>query len=362
MKKQFRTHLCVMISLLLLVLLCFAACDGASDGEDTTAEITAGVTLTEETVGDGVTEYETLPETTEGDVTETETVADTYLTTEEESKGDETTMTQTTESVPAETTIPEAGQNSGIVRDGTPKKYFTLSFDDGITQDIRIIEILKKYGMHCATFNINTGLLGANWEWVGKNHNRPDVPHLRFTKEELMTGIYDGFDVEVHTMNHPSLKIYDENVAKLKREIMGDAANIREITGINPVGMAWPGGDTEYTEKTIELVREHTSIRFARATTTTNTFTLPDYFLKWKPTCSITNGKLLDLARQFVEAEADEDMLFFVWGHGYEFDFYDLYDDFEELVKMMSEAEDVVCVTNAEFYQLFKDEIPSWKE
>ncbi|UKI13349.1 MAG: hypothetical protein L6V84_03760 [Oscillospiraceae bacterium] len=44
----------------------------------------------------------------------------------------------------AATEAPVAGTNSGIVRDGTPRKYFTLSFDDGITQDLRLIGILKK--------------------------------------------------------------------------------------------------------------------------------------------------------------------------------------------------------------------------
>jgi hypothetical protein len=29
---------------------------------------------------------------------------------------------------------------------------------------------------------------------------------------------------------------------------------------------------------------------------------------------------------------------------------------------MMSEAEDVYLVTNTEFYTIYKDQIPSWKE
>ncbi len=37
-------------------------------------------------------------------------------------------------------------------------KYLTFSYDDGVTQDIRLIELFNKYGMK-ATFNINSGLL-----------------------------------------------------------------------------------------------------------------------------------------------------------------------------------------------------------
>lgn len=38
-------------------------------------------------------------------------------------------------------------------------KFFTLSYDDGITQDKRLVKIFNKYGIR-ATFNINSELLG----------------------------------------------------------------------------------------------------------------------------------------------------------------------------------------------------------
>lgn len=247
------------------------------------------------------------------------------------------------------------------IRNGTPKKYFTLSFDDGITQDLRIIEILKKYNLDCCTFNINTGLYGANWDWVGQALGSPSLTHLRFTEAELKTGIYDGFDVAVHTLTHPSLKNYDNNPNEIIRQIEEDAKNIYSITGTMPVGMAWPGGDTEYTNTTIDIVYNNTSIRYARGITSTYKFTLPEYFLKWQPTCSFSDVSCMTLANKFIKSTCTEDMLFYVWCHGYELDFYNSYERFEKFIKMMSEAEDVVFVTNTEFYNLFKDEIPSWK-
>lgn len=41
------------------------------------------------------------------------------------------------------------------------KKAITFSFDDGVTQDIRMIEILNKYGLKC-TFNLNSEFLGLD--------------------------------------------------------------------------------------------------------------------------------------------------------------------------------------------------------
>ncbi len=248
-----------------------------------------------------------------------------------------------------------------LKRDGKPKKYFTLSFDDGITQDLKIMEICRKYGFYGCTFNINTGLCGENWEWVGEAIGDPTVTHKRFTKEELKSGIYDGFDVEVHTLNHPSMKEYDDRPLKLKKETDGDAANIYRYTGVYPLGMAWPGGDTEYTDKTVDLIAKYTKVGFARAVGSTYGFSLPEYFLKWHPTCSITDRDVLKYAEDFINADCDEDMIFYVWGHGYELELNNGYDTLEQLIKMMTEADDVVTVSNAEFYLLFKDEIPKWK-
>lgn len=240
-------------------------------------------------------------------------------------------------------------------------KYFTLSFDDGVTQDRRIIDILKKYGAMCATFNINTGLYGANWDWVGKHFNRPDVTHIRFTEDELMGGIYDGFELASHTLHHPSLKNYDSCPSMIECEIARDAENIERICHVKPVGMAWPGGDSEYTDTTISCVVDRTCIRYARCTTRTGDFARPEYFMKWYPTCSLSDDDCLSLARRFISEDACEDRIFYVWCHGYEFDIYDTWDRLEELVRMMTSDGNIILATNGEIYNRFKNEIPSWK-
>ena len=46
------------------------------------------------------------------------------------------------------------------------KKYFTLSFDDGLEQDKRVIRLMRQYGFK-GTFNLNAGLLGTRGEVKG---------------------------------------------------------------------------------------------------------------------------------------------------------------------------------------------------
>ena len=49
--------------------------------------------------------------------------------------------------------------NDRMLFPGGKKKAFTLSYDDGITQDRRLIGILDRYRVK-ATFNLNSGLFG----------------------------------------------------------------------------------------------------------------------------------------------------------------------------------------------------------
>ena len=58
------------------------------------------------------------------------------------------------------------------------KKAVTLSYDDGVVSDIRLMEILNKYGLKC-TFNINTGTFFDEGECI-----KGGQPTRRMTKKE----------------------------------------------------------------------------------------------------------------------------------------------------------------------------------
>ena len=81
------------------------------------------------------------------------------------------------------------------------RKIFTLSFDDGIEQDKRLIVLLKKYRLKC-TFNINSGLLGTGGT-VPLADGTP-VRHDKIAPGEVRR-VYEGFEVASHTQTHPLL-------------------------------------------------------------------------------------------------------------------------------------------------------------
>ena len=120
-------------------------------------------------------------------------------------------------------------------------KAITFSYDDGDTQDIRLIEILDKYNLK-ATFKLNSELLGRHGVLPinGKNINR--------TKNKLkdVKYIYEGHKVAVHTLTHLNLvNVSDEEVL---RQVEQDRINLSELVGYEVEGMAYPcGGKTAMT-------------------------------------------------------------------------------------------------------------------
>ena len=85
------------------------------------------------------------------------------------------------------------------------KKAITFSFDDGVKQDVRLIEILNKYSLK-GTFNLNSELLG--------NKNTLDcfgkiVSHDKLDPSEVAS-VYKGHEVAAHTLTHPNLTTLSE--------------------------------------------------------------------------------------------------------------------------------------------------------
>lgn len=100
------------------------------------------------------------------------------------------------------------------------RKYFAWSFDDGLEQDKKIIQILKEYGLG-ATFHLNSGLFGDR-TYEGRignlgitekpadsfdsaaRHLLPYVPHFRIPEDEILQ-VYEGFEIASHTRSHVNL-------------------------------------------------------------------------------------------------------------------------------------------------------------
>lgn len=213
---------------------------------------------------------------------------------------------------------------------GNTFKAVTLSFDDGVMQDKRLVDMLNKYGLKC-TFNINTGSQSH------ANSRVSDGVVITRMNVEEMRHLYDGHEVAVHALTHPHLENMDEET--IYNEIHEDALNIERIFGYAPVGMAYPYGT--YDERVIRIA-EQCGMRYARAVKPNYDFTPQENLLTFAPTCHYADEKLFSLFERFMNEQVDSKRIFYVWGHSYELDTRQNWDVMEKFCETVAAQGDKV--------------------
>ena len=225
----------------------------------------------------------------------------------------------------------------------TNKKAITFSFDDGTTQDVRLINLLNQYNLK-ATFNLNSGLLGQkgllqrNDQWV--SHYKIFPEHVKL--------LYKDHEVAVHTVNHKNLTQCDEE--EIIHQVESDRLKLSELVGYDVVGMAYPCGGVNNDDRVAEIIKNHTGVKYSRTITTNDSFDLQDNLYRFNPTtCYVYFDKLMELGKQFVELKTDTPKIFYIWGHAFDMDCgADYWYRLEEFFKLISNKDDIFYGTNKE--------------
>lgn len=222
-------------------------------------------------------------------------------------------------------------------------KSVTFSYDDGVTQDIRLIELLNKYGLKC-TFNLNSELLSQKGMLI---RNGQRISHYKIHTEDVKD-IYAGHEVAVHTLTHPHLTQCDD--AEVIRQVETDRRNLSELVGYEVVGMAYPGGGINNDDRVAQLIKNHTGVRYSRTITENDSFDLQNDLYRFNPTVYHLNfEKMMELGRAFIELKPEKPKVFYIWGHSYEMDYgADYWVKLEEFFKLISKKDDIFYGTNRE--------------
>jgi peptidoglycan/xylan/chitin deacetylase (PgdA/CDA1 family) len=222
------------------------------------------------------------------------------------------------------------------------QKAFTLSYDDGVYQDIRLIEIFNKYALK-ATFNINSGI-----QFESQTSVKKGKIIKRLNQSEIVQ-LYKGHEVAVHSHTHPHLE--DLPRESIIQEILEDRKNLEKWFGYVIRGMAYPYGT--YNNIVLDVLNT-LGIEYSRTVKQHENFSLPENYLEWHPTCHHENPKLMDIAKKFVQTQFSNLSLFYVWGHSYEFDVYENWELIEEFSKFISNRCDIWYSTNIEIIDYIK--------
>ena len=223
-------------------------------------------------------------------------------------------------------------------------KCITFSFDDGVRQDRRLVELFNKYGLK-GTFNLNSSFLGLKG---GREVNGKFLDNSKVYPSEVKE-IYVGHEVAVHTLTHPNLTCEDEETVIYQVE--EDRKQLSRLVGYEVKGMAYPCGGVNNDDRTAAILQKSTGVEYARTINSTLSFQLPKNPYRWHPTVYARDYKnTFALAEQFLALETEEPQIFFVWGHAHEFDILDdmTWENVEKLCQMISGRKDVLYATNQE--------------
>lgn len=226
---------------------------------------------------------------------------------------------------------------------GGKRKSLTLSYDDGVVQDRRLVDLMRRYGIR-GTFNLNSGLLGKDrsMEIDGKTVDISTV------SQHEIPGLYQSFEVAAHASEHSALTGLGSAILN---EILADRKVLESMVPYLVQGHAYPFG--LYDENVIAMLKA-SGIVYARTVNSTESFALPRDFLRWNPTCHHFNPRLMELAHHFCEQEAlfGQPELFYLWGHSYEFDAEGNWDEIEKFMNYISDYQEKIWMaTNIEIVE-----------
>ena len=224
------------------------------------------------------------------------------------------------------------------------KKAVTFSFDDGVMQDVRLIEIFNRYGLK-GTFNINSELLGKPGELV---RNGKTVRHDKIMPCDLRR-VYAGHEVAAHSLTHPNLTRLEE--PEIIRQVEEDRKRLSELCGYEVVGMAYPCGGVNNDDRVAEIIQKNTGIQYARTITSTYAFDIQEQLYRFHPSVYYIEENFEDVIDSFLASDSEEQQLLYIWGHSYEMDAeYITWDVFERLCAKLANRSEIFYGTNREVF------------
>jgi len=218
-------------------------------------------------------------------------------------------------------------------------KSFNVTYDDGVLQDVRFVELLNKYNLK-GTFNLNFGLIENEFEWVHEN----GCVVKRLSKDKVIS-LYQGHEIASHTLTHPYMNNLSES--EILYELQSDKTNLERLFGREVKGFAVP---FDYYSELIESCVKKSGFSYARISEESRSFTPQTDYFEWKATVFHTDSKLKELTQQFIKSD-EELALFQIVGHSYDLDIDNMWDRLESIFIEIASQNDILPMTTIEIIE-----------
>lgn len=227
--------------------------------------------------------------------------------------------------------------------------WVTTSWDDGHKLDMRLVALLKKYGIKGTIY-------------ICPRH--PEFQRKDLLSTQDILSISENFEIGAHTITHPHLtKIA---ISQANDEIIQSKFYLEELLQQEVTAFCYPYGD--YNEEVKGLIKKH-GYKLARTTkryafdNTDDAFELPTTFhtythysdlykvlsfSKFSPTMFKKCWDWEKLAMALFDRTYQIDGLFHLWGHSWEIERYNAWKKLEKVFSYIASKSDVIHKTNTE--------------
>ena len=229
---------------------------------------------------------------------------------------------------------------------GGKAKAVTFSYDDGVPQDKRLLELFNKYGLK-ATFNFNS-VRNSNFHYTDE-----EIEELFLSK---------GHEIAVHGALHRA----NGNLRAIEgiRDVLDCRLELEKRCNRIIRGMAYPDSGITLMGNfgNYEMIKNYlTELDIAYARTLGNdndNFMLPQDFHAWMPSAHHNNSNIFEYIEKFLNIDISGKAyharrvprLLYIWGHSYEFDRDNNWDRAEEICQKLANNDDIWYATNIEIY------------
>ena len=226
---------------------------------------------------------------------------------------------------------------------GGKKKAFNITYDDGVLQDVRFVEMLNRYGLK-GTFNLNSQLMRQEFSWT-----HPNGMEVKRLSLQAAQGLYDGHEIASHTCTHPYMQTLTDE--RLWHEMKADKDALEQAFGREVAGFAVP---FDYYDERIAACARDCGFAYARMSTVSGSFAPCRDWFHWKTGVYHVEPNLTNFVSDFLHTQQELAVCQIV-GHSYDLDAENLWGTMELICAAVSGCEDVWFCTNLELVEFLKN-------
>ena len=221
-------------------------------------------------------------------------------------------------------------------------KAFNITYDDGVVQDIRFVELLNRYNIK-GTFNLNSQLMAEQFCWT-----HPCGMDVRRLPAETVVDLYKGHEVACHTLTHPYMHDMDEGAVMY--QLGQDKYNLELLFGREICGFAVP---FDYYSPLIADCAKRCGFEYARMSERSFSYIPSAEYWWWQCGVFHLDEDFNVYIENFFKTDTELALCQIV-GHSYDLDAENMWEDMENILGRIAADNSVASMTNLEIVRYLK--------